>query len=58
MQGYAFICIRKKFKIFKNFIYNIYDKLWGYDIITSLNWIFIRTGQEVFSENMGNFKMS
>ena len=33
-------------------------KLWGDDIINSLIWIFIRTGQEMFSEKMWNFKMS
>ena len=42
----------------QNFMYNIYDKLWGDDITNSLIWIFIRTGQEMFSENMWNFKMS
>ena len=31
-------------------------KLWGHDIINSLIWIFIRTGQEMFSEKMWNFK--
>ena len=40
------------------FKYNIYDKLWGDDITNSLIWIFIRTGQEMFSEKMWNFKMS
>ena len=43
---------------FQNFMYDIYDKLWGDDITNSLIWIFIRTGQEMFSENMWNFKMS
>ena len=43
---------------FQNFMYNIYDKLWGDDITNSLIWIFIRTGQEMFSEKMWNFKMS
>ena len=38
-------------------MYNIYDKLWGDDITNSLIWIFIRTGQEMFSEKMWNFKM-
>ena len=42
----------------QNFIYNIYEKLWGDDIINSLIWIFIRTGQEMFSEKIWNFKMS
>ena len=36
-----------KMKKIQNFIYNI---LWGDDIINSLIWIFIRTGQEMFSE--------
>ena len=31
-------------------------KLWGDDIINSLIWIFIRTGQEMFSEKMWNFQ--
>ena len=39
-------------------MYNIYDKLWGDDITNPLIWIFIRTGQEMFSEKMWNFKMS
>ena len=58
IQGYAFTCICKKNEIFQNFIYNIHDKLWGDDITNSLIWIFIRTGQEMFSEKMWNFKMS
>ena len=37
-------------------MYDIYDKLWGDDITNSLIWIFIRTGQEMFSENMWNSK--
>ena len=51
-------CIWKKMKIVNGFMYNIYDKLWGDDITNSLIWIFIRTGQEMFSEKMWNFKMS
>ena len=47
-----------KIKIFRNFIYNTYEKLWGHDIINSLIWIFIRTGQEMFPEKLWNFKMS
>ena len=43
---------------FQNFMCDIYDKLWGDDITNSLIWIFIRTGQEMFSENVWNFKMS
>ena len=48
----------KKNENFQNFMYNIYDKLWGDDITNSLIWIFIRTGQEMFSDKMWNFKMS
>ena len=33
-----------------------YEKLWGDDIIHSLIWIFIRTGQEVFSEKNVKFQ--
>ena len=58
IQGYAITCIWKKNENFQNFMYNIYDKLWGDDITNSLIWIFIRTGQEMFSEKMWNFKMS
>ena len=49
IQGYAFICIRKKKKIenFQNFIY-----------MTNCEGMISSAGQEVFSENMGNFKMS
>ena len=57
IQGYAITCIWKK-ENFQNFMYNIYDKLWGDDITNSLIWIFIRTGQEMFSEKIWNFKMS
>ena len=49
IQGYAITCIWEKMKNFQNFMYNIYDKLWGDDITNSLIWIFIRTGQEMFS---------
>ena len=45
----------KKWK-FSNFMYNIYDKLWGDDIINSLIWIFLRTGQEMFSEKNVKFQ--
>ena len=58
IQGYAITCIWKKNENFQNFMYNIYDKLWGDDISNSLIWIFIRTSQEMFSEKMWNFKMS
>ena len=43
---------------FQNVMYNMYDKLWGDDITNSLIWIFIRTGQEMFSEKIWNFNMS
>ena len=49
---------KKKWKFSKFHVLNIYDKLWGNDITNSLIWIFIRTGQKMFSENMWNFKMS
>ena len=45
LQEYAFICILKRKITFWKFIF---DKLWGHDIITSLYWMFIRTGQEIF----------
>ena len=52
--------LEKKNENFPNFMYNIlvYDKLWGDDITNSLIWIFIRTGQEMFSEKIWNFNMS
>ena len=56
--GDMFLAVWAKNEKFSNFIYNIYKKLWGDDIINSLIWIFIRTGQEMFSEKMWNFKMS
>ena len=46
----------KKNENFQNFMYNIYDKLWGDDITNSLIWIFIRTGQEMFSEKNVKFQ--
>ena len=58
IQGYTFTYIWQKIDIFHIFMYDACDKLWGHDIITSLKWIFIRTGQELFSENMVNFKNS
>ena len=67
IQGYAFTCIcnnnnnkkrRRKKKKGKKKSCIIYDKLWGDDITNSLIWIFIRTGQGMFSEKMWNFKMS
>ena len=50
--GICFYLHELKMKIIQNFIYNIYEKLWGDDIINSLISIFIRTGQEMFSEKM------
>ena len=49
-MGICFYLYELKIKNFQNFIYNIkkYKKLWGDDIINSLIWIFIRTGQEMF----------
>ena len=41
--------------IFVSFVNEMCRKLWGDDIINSLIWIFIRTGQEMFSEKMWNF---
>ena len=55
--GICFYLYELKIKKCQNFIYNIYEKLWG-DDINSLIWIFIRTGQEMFSEKIWNFKMS
>ena len=57
-MGIWFYQYELKIKNFRNFIYNTYEKLWGHDIINSLIWIFIRTGQEMFPEKMWNFKMS
>ena len=56
--GICFYLYELKISKFQNFIYNIYEKLWGDDIINSLIWIFIRTGQEMFSEKNVKFKMS
>ena len=39
-------------------VYEMYGKLWGDDIINSLICIFILTGQEMFLENLRNFKVS
>ena len=44
--------VSSKNEKFQNCMYNntcIYDKLWGHGITNSLIWIFIRTGQEIFS---------
>ena len=57
-MGIWFYQYELKIKKLRNFIYNTYEKLWGHDIINSLIWIFIRTGQEMFSEKFWNFKMS
>ena len=48
----CFYLYLEKNENFQNFMYNIYDKLWGDDITNSLIWIFIRTGQEMFSEKI------
>ena len=56
-HAFTFIC-EKNPKIFKISCIIWYDKLWGDDITNSLIWIFIRTGQEMFSEKIWNFKMS
>ena len=62
LGGYkaSFIFSQLKYEIFVISVktYEMNRKLWGDDIINSLIWIFIRTGQEVFSEKMWNFKMS
>ena len=55
-MGICFYLYELKIKNFQNFIYNIYEKLWGDDIINSLILIFIRTGQEVFSEKNVKFQ--
>ena len=54
----CFYLYLQKISKFQNFMYNIHDKLWGDDITSSLIWIFIRTGQGMFSEKNWNFKMS
>ena len=54
-MGIWFYQYELKIKNFRNFIYNTYEKLWGHDI-NSLIWIFIRTGQEVFSEKKLKFQ--
>ena len=45
-------------RFFVIFVNEMCRKLWGDDIINSLIWLIIRTGQEMFSEKMWNFKMS
>ena len=45
-------------RFLSGFVNEMCRKLWGDDIINSLIWIFIRTGQEMFSEKIWNFKMS
>ena len=57
-MGICFYLYELKIKMFPKFIYDIHEKLWGDDIINSLIWIFISTGQEMFSEKNRNFKMS
>ena len=57
----CFYLYLEKNENFQNFMYNIYDKLWGDDITNSLIWIFIRTGQEMFFEKISkchNFLIS
>ena len=44
-------------KFFVISVYKMNEKLWGDDIINSLICIFIRTGQEMFPENLRNFKI-
>ena len=56
-MGICFYLYELKMKNFQNFIYNIYKKLWGDDIINSLIWIFIRTGQEMFCEKNVKFQI-
>ena len=60
LGGYkaSFIFSWLKYEIFVISVYEMNRKLWGDDIINSLISIFIRTGQEVFSEKIWNFKMS
>ena len=55
-DGFTLAYLKMRFLSFS--VNEMCRKLWGYDIITSSYWIFIRTGQEMFSENVGNFKMS
>ena len=52
----CFYLYLEKYENFQNFMYNIYDKLWGDDITNSIIWIFIRTGQEMFSEKNLKFQ--
>ena len=55
--GDMFLPVWAKNENFSKFhIQYIYEKLWGDDIINSLIWIFIRTGQEVFSEKNVKFQ--
>ena len=55
-MGIWFYQYELKIKKIRNFIYNTYEKLWGHDIINSLIWIFIRTGQEMFPEKNVKFQ--
>ena len=57
-MGICFYLYELKIKNFPKFIYDIHEKLWGDDIINSLIWIFVSSGQEMFSEKIWNFKMS
>ena len=55
-DGFTFAYLKMRFLPFS--VYEMCRKLWGCDIITSPYLIFMRTVQEMFSENKGNFKMS
>ena len=49
----CFYLYLEKYENFQNFMYNIYDKLWGDDITNSLIWIFIRDwSRNVFRKNV------
>ena len=41
-----------KFRVwyFHILVHDMYDKLWKYDIVTSLSWIFLGSAQDMFSE--------
>ena len=43
---------------FKIFMYKIYQKKWGDDIMNSRIHIFISTVQEIFCENLRDFTIS
>ena len=56
--GIYFYLHLAKSVIFHIFMYDVCNKLWVCDIITSFKWIFIGTGQEVSFENMGKLNNS